>query len=107
MQRIKKGDKVRIIVGSKKGTEGIVKQVFPKNNTAIVEKVNVYKRHKKPDQSSEKGGITEIEVPMNMSKMAIIDPKGKGKHTRIKFGYDKNNKKVRIGKLSNTEIGKK
>lgn len=107
MQRIKKGDKVRIIVGSKKGTEGIIKEVFPKNNTALIEKVNIYKKHTKPSQSSEKGGIVDIEVPINMSKIALIDPKGKGKTTRVKFGYDKNNKKVRIAKLSNTEIGKK
>lgn len=107
MQRIKKGDKVRIIIGSKKGAEGIIKEVFPKTNNAIIEKVNVYKKHNKPSQSSEKGGIVDIEVPINMSKIALIDSKGKGKTTRVKFGYDKNNKKVRIAKLSNTEIGKK
>lgn len=107
MQRLKKGDKVRVISGSEKGKEGVILQVFPSLNTAQVEGVNVRKRHKKANQENQEGGIVEITVPLNMSKLALIDNKAKGKSTRIKYGFDKNNKKVRISKVSNHEIGSK
>lgn len=107
MQRIKKGDKVRVISGSEKGKEGTVLKVFPELNRAQVEGINVRKRHKKPNQDQQEGGIVEINIPVDMSKLALIDNKAKGKTTRIKFGYDKNNRKVRISKISNQEIGSK
>lgn len=107
MNRIKKGDKVRVISGSHRGEEGIILEVFPKENKAIVDKINIRKKHKKPNQQSETGSIEEIVVPLHLSKLAIIDSKGKGKTTRVRYGYDKENNKVRIAKISNTEIGKK
>lgn len=107
MQRLKKGDKVRVISGSEKGKEGTILKVFPKLNKAQVEGVNLRKRHKKANQENQEGGITEIAVPVNMSKLSLIDNRAKGKSTRIKFGYDKNNRKVRISKVSNHEIGSK
>ncbi len=106
MQRLKKGDKVRVISGSEKGKEGTILKVYPKLNKAQVEGINVRKKHIKPSQNKQEGGIEEIAVPVNMSKLALIDYKAKGKTTRIKYGFDKNNKKVRISKISNNEIVK-
>lgn len=107
MQRIKKGDKVRVISGSQKGKEGTVLKVIPKENKAQVEGVNIYKKHQKQNHQNSESKIVDITVPIDMSKLAIIDNKSKGKNSKVKFGFDKNNKKVRIAKLSNTEIGSK
>lgn len=107
MQRLKKGDKVRVISGSEKGKEGVILKVFPKENKAQVEGVNVYKKHQKQNHKNQEGKIVDVTLPMDMSKLAIIDNKSKGKVSKIKFGFDKNNKKVRIAKLSNSELGSK
>lgn len=107
MQRLKKGDRVRVISGSFKGKEGTILELFPKNQTAIVEGINVRKKHQKPNQEKNEGGIIDVTLPIDLCKLAIVDQKSKGKVTKIKFGFDKDNKKVRISKLSNTEVGKK
>lgn len=107
MQRLKKGDKVKVISGSFKGKEGTILELFPKNQTAIVEGINVRKKHQKPNQQKEEGGIIDVTLPIPLCKLALIDHKSKGKITKVKFGFNKENKKVRIAKLSNTEIGKK
>lgn len=107
MQRLKKGDKVRVISGSEKGKEGTILKVFPKENKAQVEGINVHKKHQKQNHQNQESKIVDVTLPINMSKLALIDNKSKGKVSKIKFGYDKNNKKVRIAKLSNSEIGSK
>ncbi len=107
MNRIIKGDKVRVISGKLKGSEGIVLSVFPKEGTAIVEGVNKIKKHVKPNQENEKGGIVEIDAPIRLCKLALIDPKGKGAKTKVKYEKTKDNKKVRITKLSGTNLSEK
>lgn len=71
---IKKGDNVIIIAGSNKGTKGVVKQVLLKENRAIVEGVNLAKKHTKPTNDSP-GGINEIEAPIHLSNIMLVDPK--------------------------------
>mgnify|MGYP000338638048 CR=1 FL=1 len=78
---IKKGDRVVVISGSYKGTEGEVKEVFPKKYRAIVEGVNVSKKHTKPS-ADQPGGINEVESPIHLSNLLLIDPKS-GSATRI------------------------
>ncbi len=78
---IKKGDKVMVIAGSNKGESGEVKQVFVKDNRAIVEGLNLVKKHTKATQDNP-GGINEIEAPIHISNLMVIDPKS-GKPTRI------------------------
>lgn len=107
MQRLKKGDKVRVISGSEKGKEGTILKVFPKENKAQVDGVNVHKKHQKQNYQHQESKIIDVVLKIDMSKLALIDTKSKGKVSKIKFGFDKNNKKVRIAKLSNTEIGSK
>lgn len=106
MNRIRKGDHVRVISGKHKWSEGIVLQVFPKDETAIVEGVNKVKRHQKKDQTHEQSGIFEKESPIRLCKLAIIEQKGKekGTTTRIKFIFNKDNKKIRVSKKTNSEI---
>jgi large subunit ribosomal protein L24 len=78
---IKVGDKVMVMAGANKGTEGTVKQVFAKTNRALVENVNFVKKHTKPTQDTP-GGINEVEAPIHISNLMLVDPKT-GKPTRI------------------------
>jgi len=104
MNRIKKGDKVRIISGKLLGKEGTVLQVCPKTNKAIVEGLNKVKVHKKPS-NNEKGGIKEKEQWIDMSKLALVVAKAARGVSKIKYGVDKNGKKIRIAKKTGAEIG--
>ena len=98
--KIKKGDKVRVIAGSNKGTEGVVAKVLRDANKAIVEGVNMVKKHNKPSSQNPKGGITEKEAPMNISNLSLLT--SKGETTRI--GYKNiDGKKSRIA-LKSDEI---
>jgi large subunit ribosomal protein L24 len=79
--KIKKGDKVTVIAGSNKGESGVVMQVFPKENRAIVEGLNMVKKHIKSTQDNP-GGIVEKEAPIHISNLMLIDIKS-GKPTRV------------------------
>ncbi len=72
--RIKKGDKVIVITGEYKGVEGEVLKSFPKANTVIVEKVNFMKKHQRPTQQNQEGGIFEIEAPIDVSNVKFVCP---------------------------------
>ncbi|MCK4338841.1 MAG: 50S ribosomal protein L24 [Candidatus Cloacimonetes bacterium] len=88
--RIKKDDKVRVITGEYKGVEGLVLKAFPKNNKVIVEKVNFIKKHQRPTQRSQSGGIIEMEAPIHVSNVQLICPKcGKPTKARMKVLEDK------------------
>ncbi|MFV0305364.1 MAG: 50S ribosomal protein L24 [Moheibacter sp.] len=99
--KIKKGDKVVVLSGSSKGSTGSVLKVFPDKAKAIVEGVNVIKKHTKPNAENPQGGIVETEAPIYVSKLALVD--SNGKPTRV--GYEmKGDKKVRIAKTTGKEI---
>lgn len=72
--RIKKGDRVKVISGAYKGTEGEVLEVFPGKQRAIVEDVNIRKKHSKPTENNP-GGINDIPAPIHISNLMLIDPK--------------------------------
>lgn len=67
--QIKKGDKVKVITGKDKGKSGIVLRVFPKLNKAIVEGINILKKHKKSNKQGEKGTILEIASKIDASNL--------------------------------------
>ncbi len=71
---IRKGDKVRVIAGAHKGKEGEILRVFPEKNRAIVDNVNIVKKHVKPTQNKQ-GGIHEIAAPVHVSNLMVLDPK--------------------------------
>ncbi|MDR0340703.1 MAG: 50S ribosomal protein L24 [Mycoplasmataceae bacterium] len=103
--RIKKGDKVRVISGKLLNKEAIVLKVFPKKNTAILEEINKVKKHTKPSQANEnKGGIISIDAEINLSKLALVDPKAKRGISKVAYQLNSNGKKVRISKQSKNEI---
>jgi large subunit ribosomal protein L24 len=81
--KIKKGDRVVVISGSYKSKDKVreVLEVFPKENRAIVDQVNIVKRHTKPTQNSQ-GGIIEKPASIHISKLMLVDPKT-GEPTRV------------------------
>jgi large subunit ribosomal protein L24 len=78
---IKKGDQVVVTEGDFRGKKGRVLEVFPKKYRAIVEGVNIIKKHQKPTNNKQ-GGIIEKEAPVHISNLMLADPKT-GDATRI------------------------
>lgn len=78
---IKKGDKVMVISGNDKGETGEVLEVFPDKYRAIVDNVNMVKKHRKPTQNNP-GGISDIPASIHISNLMLLDPKS-GEPTRI------------------------
>ena len=96
--KIKKGDKVVVLAGRDKGKTGEVLQVMPKEERALVRGVNVVQRHTKP-QGVNEGGIISKEATIDLSNIAIADPKD-GKATRVGFKVLEDGRKVRFAKRS-------
>jgi large subunit ribosomal protein L24 len=101
--KIRKGDKVRVIAGKDKGKEGTVMFAFPEKNTVIVEGVNLMKKHQRPLGEGQPGGIIDIDMPMNVSNVAVISPKD-GKPTRVGYKILADGTKVRICKRTEAEL---
>jgi len=100
--KIKKGDKVVVLTGRDKGRSGDVLKVFPSENRAIVQGINMVKRHQR-QTPNEEGGIINKEAPLHLSNLAIADPKD-GKPTRVGFQTLKDGRKVRVAKRSGETI---
>jgi large subunit ribosomal protein L24 len=100
--KIKKGDTVVVITGKDKGKTGEVIRSMPKDNKLLVRGVNVVKRHTRPTQNSA-GGIVEKEAPIDVSNVALLDPKD-NKPTRVGFKVMEDGRKVRVAKKSGTVI---
>ncbi len=99
--KLKKGDKVVVIAGSSKGKEGKITKVL--DDKVIVEGVNVCKKHLKPKNNNGTGEIVDVERPIHISNVMLVDTKTK-KPTKVKFEFDKNGKKIRVSKKSNEKI---
>ena len=79
---IKVGDNVRVITGSNKGKEGKVLKVLRNENKVVVDGVNVVKKHVKPNHTNETGGILEVEAPIHISNVKVLDKTEKKKETK-------------------------
>jgi large subunit ribosomal protein L24 len=99
---LKTGDKVIVTCGKDKNKQGKIIKTLAKEDKVIVEGVNIVKKHIKPTNGKD-GGIVEVEAPIHVSNVMIIDPKT-NKRTRIGKELDKNGKKVRITKKSNSKL---
>jgi large subunit ribosomal protein L24 len=104
--KIKKNDIVTVMSGKDRGKSGKVLKVFPKSKTLIIEKINFIKRHTKPSQKIQQGGILEKEAPLGIAKVMLICNKC-GKATKVKLGEISDGKKVRICKKCNEMIDEK
>jgi len=96
--KIKKGDKVVVLTGRDKGRNGEVLQVIPKEDRALVRGINLVKRHQAQTQT-QAGGIISKEAPIQLSNLAVADPKT-GKATRVGFKVLEDGRKVRFAKAS-------
>ncbi|MEX1015561.1 MAG: 50S ribosomal protein L24 [Phycisphaeraceae bacterium] len=113
-RHVRKGDMVIVIAGSgskrqtgdgrtvRDLTPRKVMRVFPEEQKVIVEGVNVVKRHVKPSQQNQRGGIIEKEMPIHISNvMPAVD----GKPTRVRFETRKDGSKVRIAARNGEQLG--
>lgn len=100
---IKKGDTVQVISGEDTGKKGRVLEIIRKTDRAIVEGVNIIKKHTKPNTEYPNGGIVEKEAPIHISNLMLVDPKT-GKATRIGRRLNEEGKLVRYSKKSGEEI---
>jgi large subunit ribosomal protein L24 len=99
--KIKSGDTVKVIAGDHRGAEGKVLKVSAENNKAIVEGVNMIKKHMKPSAQSPQGGIIEKEAFIHISNLSLLT--SKGETTRVGYRME-DDKKVRFSKKSNEVI---
>ena len=104
--KIKTGDTVKVIAGAHKSTSnnavtGKVLKVLREENKAIVEGVNIVKKHAKPSAQNPQGGIVEKEAPIHISNLALMTSKGEA--TRVGYRME-GDKKVRFSKKSNEVI---
>ncbi len=100
---IKKGDNVVVIAGDNKGKKGRVLEIITKSDRALVEGVNMMKKHTKPNAKTPQGGIVEKEAPVHISNLMVVDAKT-GKATRIGRKVNSEGKLVRFSKKSGEEI---
>ena len=100
---VKKGDTVIVIAGDNLGSKGRILEIDRKTEKAIVEGVNMIKKHTKPNSKHPQGGIIEKEAPVHISNLMLVDPKT-GKPTRIGRRLNAEGKLVRYSKKSGEEI---
>ena len=98
--KIKKNDTVIVLTGNSKGTKAKVMKVFPNDNKAIVEGVNMSSKHTKPNAANPQGGIIKQELPIHISNLKLIDP-SPGNATKVgRIRDEESGKLVRISKTT-------
>lgn len=100
--KIRKGDKIRVLVGKDKGREGVVEKVYKKQDVVMIPGINLYKKHIRKNEKMPQGGVVEIPRPVAISKVILICPKCK-QTSKVGFQIDKN-KKTRICKKCKSVI---
>jgi len=102
--KIIKNDTVIVTTGNSKGVKGKVIKVFPKENKAMVEGVNLISKHTKPNAANPQGGIIKQEAKIDISNLMLIDPKS-GKPTKVGRRRDEKTRKlVRVAKKTGEVI---
>jgi large subunit ribosomal protein L24 len=102
MQKLRKGDNVIVLSGKDKGRKGEIISVKPKEGKALVQGINMVKRHQRQTQSTEAGIVTR-EALIQLSNLALVDPK-EGTATRVGFKIMDDGRKVRVAKRSGEVI---
>jgi large subunit ribosomal protein L24 len=101
-KRLKKGDLVAIIAGKDKGKQGKILEVRVNSGRVLVEGINRVKKHMKPSQTNPQGGIKDMEAPLHVSNVMLVDPKtNKGGRITI---TRKGDKVIRAFKKTGTEL---
>ncbi len=84
MQKVRKGDRVKVVSGEDRGKIGKVLRVFPDRGRALVEGVNIVTKHQRPTQTVREPGIIKREAPIHLSNLKVVCPEC-GAPTRIAF----------------------
>lgn len=100
---VKKGDEVEVMCGNNKGTIGKVLRVIPDKGKAIVQGVNIAKKHIRPTQQNPQGGRISIEKPIDLSNLLPVSPKT-SRGSRVRFEIDAKGNKKRVA-VDGGEIG--
>lgn len=100
---IRKGDTVKVITGDSKGKTGTVLSVITEKQRAIVEGVNLVSKHQKPSAANPNGGIKQMEAPVHISNLMVVDP-ASGEATRIGRKVDADGKLKRYSKKTGDVI---
>ena len=103
MLRIKKNDMVMVITGKDKGKTGKVMRVLPQEERALVENINLVKKAKRRTQQDSKGGIVDIEAPIHLSNLMLLD-KQSAQPVRFGSAVLKDGSKVRKAKNSGAVV---
>lgn len=93
--KIRKGDKVQVLSGKDKGKTGTVSRALPEKDKVIVDGVNVAKKHQKPTQAIQQGGIIDKDMPIHVSNVAIVCDSC-SKPTRVGYRFEPDGTKIRI-----------
>ena len=101
--KIRKGDKVQVLSGKDKGSEGGGITALPTQDKVIVDGVNMAKRHQKPTNATMQGGIIDKAMPVEASNVAVLSPSD-GRPTRIGYRYNDAGDKVRICKRTGVDL---
>jgi len=101
--RIKKGDTVLVTTGADRGKRGDVLRVLPTENRAVVQGVNIAKKHTKPTGMGNPGGIVSVEATVHLSNLKLVDPKT-DQPTKVGFRVLDDGRKVRVAKASGNVI---
>ena len=108
--KVKVGDKVRVLAGKDRGKEGKVILTLKKRDKVVVEGINIVKKHMKPNQANETGGILSVEAPIHVSNVKVIEEKtAKETKKTTKKVEDKKEttKKTTTKKSTKKEVGDK
>jgi large subunit ribosomal protein L24 len=103
MGNIKKNDKVKVISGKEKGRQGKVLKILGEKDVALVERLNLVKRHTKAGRAGQQGGIVEKEAPLKLSKLMLVCPKC-SKPTRTGSRVLDDGKRVRYCKKCSEQL---
>ena len=95
--KVRVGDKVKILAGKDRGKEGKVLVTLKTRDKVVVEGINIVKKHMKPNQTNETGGILSVEAPIHVSNVKVIEGKDSKKET----------KKTTTKKSTKKEVGEK
>ena len=103
--KLKKGDHVVVIQGKDIGKRGEIARVIPERNMVIVESaegINVAKKHQKPTRATMQGGIIDRDMPIDVSNVALLCPKGHP--TRVGYAFNADGTKRRVCKKCGADL---
>lgn len=92
-----------VIAGKAKGSTGTIVRAIPGEDKVLLDGLNLVKRHRKPTSANRKGQIIDKAMPLHVSNVQLLDPKG-GKPTRIKIVRGKDGERTRVAVKSGQEL---